>query len=264
MPFWHRTLPASLSRGIFAAGRPRFILNDLLEPAELVRASGLVKRFGERRAVDRVDVELRAGECLAVLGPNGAGKSTLLRMMATLLRPDTGELAVCGHALPDEAGAARGAIGYLGHDPLVYLDLTARQNLELYADLYGLSDPRRLADDALDRVGLLARSFDLVRTFSRGMAQRLGLARVLMHEPRLLLLDEPYAGLDAAGAHLLDGVLADASAGRGVVIVTHEVERGVALAGRVLVLRAGRAVMAGPIGGVDGAAFRARYEELVA
>ncbi|MEZ0284493.1 MAG: heme ABC exporter ATP-binding protein CcmA [Thermoleophilia bacterium] len=229
-----------------------------------MRASGLVKRFGDRRAVDRVDVDLAAGECLAVLGPNGAGKSTLLRMLATLLRPDSGTLAVCGHALPEEAGRARAEIGYLGHDPLVYLDLTARQNLELYADLYGLPDTRRRVDDALDRVGLLARSFDLVRTFSRGMAQRLGLARVLLHEPRLLLLDEPYAGLDAAGAHLLDAVLADAVRDRGVVMVTHEVERGVALAGRLLVLRAGRTVLSEPTGAVDGSAFRVRYEELVA
>ena len=228
-----------------------------------MRASGLVKRFGDRRAVDRVDVDLAAGECLAVLGPNGAGKSTLLRMLATLLRPDSGTLAVCGHALPEEAGRARAEIGYLGHDPLVYLDLTARQNLELYADLYGLPDARRRVDDALDRVGLLARSFDLVRTFSRGMAQRLGLARVLLHEPRLLL-DEPYAGLDAAGAHLLDAVLADAVRDRGVVMVTHEVERGVALAGRLLVLRAGRTVLSEPTGAVDGSAFRVRYEELVA
>ena len=229
-----------------------------------MRASGLVKRFGDRRAVDRVDVDLAAGECLAVLGPNGAGKSTLLRMLATLLRPDSGTLAVCGHALPEEAGRARAEIGYLGHDPLVYLDLTARQNLELYADLYGLPDARRRVDDALYRVGLLARSFDLVRSFSRGMAQRLGLARVLLHEPRLLLLDEPYAGLDAAGAHLLDAVLADAVRDRGVVMVTHEVERGVALAGRLLVLRAGRTVLSEPTGAVDGSAFRVRYEELVA
>ncbi len=229
-----------------------------------MRASGLVKRFGDRRAVDRVDVDLAEGECLAVLGPNGAGKSTLLRMLATLLRPDAGTLAVCGHALPEEAGRARAEIGYLGHDPLVYLDLTARQNLELYADLYGLPDARRRVDDALDRVGLLARSFDLVRTFSRGMAQRLGLARALLHEPRLLLLDEPYAGLDAAGAHLLDAVLAGAARDRGVVIVTHEVERGVALAGRLLVLRAGRTVLSERTGAVDGSAFRARYEELVA
>jgi heme exporter protein A len=224
-----------------------------------------VRRFGERRAVDRVDIALDAGECLAVLGPNGAGKSTLLRMLATLLRPDSGEIAICGERLPERALQARSRIGYLGHDPLVYLDLTARQNLELYADLYGLSDVRDRVDGGLDRVGLLARSFDPVRTFSRGMAQRLGLARALLHEPRLLLLDEPYAGLDAAGARLLDGVLADsASAGRGVVIVTHEVERGVALAGRLLVLRAGRAVLQEATGAVDGAAFRARYEELVA
>ena len=211
-----------------------------------------------------MDVDLAAGECLAVLGPNGAGKSTLLRMLATLLRPDSGTLAVCGHTLPEAAGRARAQIGYLGHEPLLYLDLTARQNLELYADLYGLPDARRRVDDALDRVGLLARSFDLVRTFSRGMAQRLGLARVLLHEPRLLLLDEPYAGLDAAGAHLLDALLADAVRDRGVVMVTHEVERGVALAGRLLVLRAGRTVLSEPTGAVDGSAFRARYEELVA
>ncbi len=233
-------------------------------PAELVRASGLVKRFGERRAVDRVNVHLAAGECLAVLGPNGAGKSTLLRMIATLMRPEAGEVAVCGHPLPAGAGAARAQIGFLGHDPLVYLDLTARQNLELYADLYGLTDARARVDRGLDRVGLLARSFDPVRTFSRGMAQRLGLARVLLHEPRLLLLDEPYAGLDAAGARLLDGVLGDLGGDRGAIIVTHEVERGVALAGRALVMRAGRAVLTESLDGAEGTAFRRRYEELVA
>jgi heme exporter protein A len=231
---------------------------------ELVRASGLVKRFGERAAVNRVDVALDAGECLAVLGPNGAGKSTLLRMIASLLRPDEGSVAVCGHDLASAAGRARARIGYLGHDPLVYLDLTARQNLELYADLYGLDQPRERVDAALAGVGLLARSFDPVRTFSRGMAQRLGIARALLHEPSLLLLDEPYAGLDAAGTRLLDGVLGDLANGRGEVVVTHEGERGVALAGRVLVLRAGRPVLAESLAGAEGPAFRRRYEELVA
>jgi heme exporter protein A len=229
-----------------------------------VEAIGLVKRFGERRAVDRVDVRLGPGERLAVLGPNGAGKSTLLRMIATLLRPEDGTLSVCGRGLPDGARGVRAEIGYLGHDPLVYLDLTARQNLEFYADLYGLDRVRERVDDALDRVGLLARSFDPVRTFSRGMAQRLGLARALLHEPRLLLLDEPYAGLDAAGARLLDGVLDDLGADRGAVMVTHDVERGVALAGHALVLRAGRVVLSESLAGVDGGAFRRRYEELVA
>jgi len=209
-------------------------------------------------------VTLRAGECLAVLGPNGAGKSTLLRMIATLLRPEAGRLEVCGHELPAGATKARALIGYLGHDPLVYLDLSPQQNLELYADLYGLSDSRERIAAGLDRVGLLARSFDPVRTFSRGMAQRLGLARALLHEPSLLLLDEPYAGLDAAGARLLDQVLADLGATRGAVIITHEVERGVALAGRVLVMRAGRVVLHEPTGTSDAAAFRERYERLVA
>ena len=223
-----------------------------------------MKRFGDRRAVDRVDVTLEPGQCLAVLGPNGAGKSTLLRMIATLMRPEEGALTVCGEPVPARANRVRGQIGYLGHDPLVYLDLTARQNLELYADLYGLADARERIDSGLDRVGLLARSFDPVRTFSRGMAQRLGLARALLHDPRLLLLDEPYAGLDAAGARLLDRVLADLGSARGAVMVTHEVERGVALAGRVLVLRAGRVVLHEHTAGSDGAAFRTRYEELVA
>ena len=222
-----------------------------------------MKAFGDRRAVDRVDVDLAAGECLAVLGPNGAGKSTLLRMLATLLRPEAGELSVCGAPLPDRAIRARAEIGYLGHDPLVYLDLTARQNLELYADLYGLEDAPARITEGLDRVGLLARSFDPVRTFSRGMAQRLGLARALLHRPRLLLLDEPYAGLDAAGARLLDGVIGDLGAARGAVMITHEVERGVAMAGRVLVLRAGRPVLSEGTAAL-GDGFRRRYEELVA
>jgi heme exporter protein A len=171
---------------------------------------------------------------------------------------------VCGSALPRDATAARARIGYLGHDPLVYLDLTPRQNLELYADLHGLSDVRERIDAGLDHVGLRARSFDPVRTFSRGMAQRLGLARALLHEPELLLFDEPYAGLDAAGARLLDRVLADLGPARGAVMVTHEVERGVALAGRVMVMRAGRVVLREDTAGADGPAFRTRYEELVA
>ncbi len=229
-----------------------------------MRATGLVKRFGERKAVDRVDVTLAPGECLTVLGPNGAGKSTLLRMIATLLRPESGTVEVCGHELPRHAGRARAEIGYLGHDPLVYLDLTARQNLEFYADLHGLPDVRDRVDAGLQHVGLLARSFDPVRTFSRGMAQRLGIARALLHEPRLLLLDEPYSGLDAAGTRLLDALLGDLGPERGAVLVTHEVERGVSLAGRALVLRAGRPVLHESLEGADPPAFRRRYEELVA
>jgi heme exporter protein A len=229
----------------------------------VIAGVGLVKSFGERRALAGVDVELAEGECLAVLGPNGAGKSTLLRMLATLLRPDAGELSIAGRRLPEGARRARGLIGYLGHDPLLYLDLTPRQNLELFADLYGVPSADERIDDMLERVGLLARAFDPVRTFSRGMAQRLGIARLLLHRPSLLLLDEPYAGLDVPGEALLDAVLDEARGAQGVVIVTHDVERAVGRADRVLVLRSGRVALSEPTAGIDPAAFRRRYRELV-
>ena len=229
----------------------------------LVSGRGLVRRFGERAALAGVDIDLAAGERLVVLGPNGAGKSTLLRMVATLLRPDAGTLEVCGHRVPDRAARARGRIGLLGHEPMVYRDLTALQNLEFFASLHGVAGDGDRPMTALDEVGLLARAHDPVRTFSRGMAQRLGLARVLLADPDLLLLDEPHAGLDAQGARLLDATLARGRAGRGVILVTHEVERGLALADRVMVLRAGRPALDEPVGDRDPAAFRARYDELV-
>jgi heme exporter protein A len=203
-------------------------------------------------------------ERLAVLGPNGAGKSTLLRILATLLRPDAGGLSVAGETMPAGARRVRGLIGYLGHDPLVYLDLTAWQNLELFAQLYGVPEARERIEEGLLRVGLLARAYEPVRSFSRGMAQRLGLARLLLHHPSLLLLDEPYAGLDAPGAALLDEALRDARQTQAVVIVTHDVERAVGLADRVMVLRAGRVALTEPAAGLEPVAFRARYEALVA
>jgi heme exporter protein A len=232
-------------------------------PALLLSGRGLVRRFGERAAVAGVDIDLRAGQCLVMLGPNGAGKSTLLRIAATLLRPDAGTLEVCGHPCPERADRARGRIGVLGHEPMLYRDLTAAQNLEFFADLHGLSDGRTRVMDALERVGLLARTHDAVRTFSRGMAQRLGLARVLLADPDLLLLDEPHAGLDAQGVALLDEELRRDRPGRAVLLVTHEVERGMGLADRVMVMRAGRCVLDEPAAASDPAGFRARYEELI-
>ncbi len=201
------------------------------------------------------------GETLAVVGPNGAGKTTLLRMLATLHRPDAGSLTVAGLSLPDAAARVRRCIGYLGHDPLVYLDLTAWQNLELFADLYGVADAKGRIEELLDEVGLLNRAFEPVRAFSRGMAQRLGLARLMLHRPELLLLDEPHAGLDAPGNALLSRVLGE---GRSVVMVTHDVERAVALAGRIVVLRRGRVAMQACTAGLDAAEFRERYEAEVA
>lgn len=224
-----------------------------------VRARGLVKRYGRREAVAGVDLDIAEGTIVAIVGANGAGKSTLLRMLATLMRPDAGDLAVAGHELPGAARAARGAIGYLSHEPLVYRDLTVHENLELFADLYGV-DRRRVGDE-LERVGLLARSFDPVRTLSRGMVQRLTLARMLLHRPRLLLLDEPYAGLDAAGAAILDAELDGGPLDRSAVLVSHDIEGALARADRVVVMRAGRVLLDRPTADLDPALFRRGYEE---
>jgi heme exporter protein A len=212
--------------------------------------------------VQGVDLALAPGERLAVVGPNGAGKTTVLRMVAALLRPDGGSLRVFGNEMPDQAGRARGRIGYLGHQPMVYLDLTAWQNLEFFADLYGVPEPRPRIEALLRRVGLLQRAYDPVREFSRGMAQRLGMARVLLHEPELLLLDEPHVGLDAPGAALLDGLL-EGGGGRTVLMVTHDVERAAALSDRMLVMRAGRVALDQPTAGMSAGDLRALYLETV-
>ncbi len=234
-------------------------------PEHLVSACGVGHIYGERAAVADVHLDVVAGERVAIAGPNGAGKSTLLRMVATLLRTGTGTLTVLGEELPGGARRARCGIGYLAHDPLAYLDLSPRQNLQLYADLFGVQDADRRIDDLLERVDLIARADDPVRVLSRGMAQRLALARMLLHEPRLLLLDEPHASLDAAGTALLDAELATMHAdGRAAVIVTHEVERIASVADRLVVMRRGRIVVDEPVAGRGPAQVRARYEECIA
>ena len=234
-------------------------------PEHLVSARGVGHIYGERPAVTDVHLDVAAGERVAIAGPNGAGKSTLLRMMATLLRTGSGTLTVLGEELPGGARRARCGIGYLAHDPLAYLDLSPRQNLQVYADLFGVQDADRRIDDLLDRVDLIARADDPVRVLSRGMAQRLALARMLLHGPRLLLLDEPHASLDAAGAALLDAELAAMRTdGRAAVIVTHEVERIASVADRLVVMRRGRIVVDEPVAGRGPAQVRARYEECIA
>jgi heme exporter protein A len=183
-----------------------------------VNCTGLVRRFGERAALDGLDLRVGEGEFVLVTGPNGAGKTTLLRVLATVLRPSAGAVSVGGHELPRAAHRARPLVGYVAHGPLTYPGLTARENLALYAALYGVPD--ELVGPALDRVGLGARGADIVSEFSRGMAQRLALARACLHAPALLLLDEPTAGLDADGRDLLRDVLAEP--GRTVIVSTHE------------------------------------------
>lgn len=182
-------------------------------------------------------------------------------MLATLKRPNSGSLTVLGHELPDGADVARRQIGYLGHDPGVYLDLSPIQNLELFGDLYGIAERDARIELLLEQVGLIHRAHDATRTFSRGMVQRLGLARMLLHEPTLLLLDEPFSGLDALGAQLLDDVLAQ---GRSAVIVTHDVERTPEWADRIVVMARGKQVGEIATRGRTGAEVRNDYLGLVA
>ena len=202
----------------------------------------LWRDFGDRTALRDVTFELGEGETLAVLGPNGAGKTTLLRVLATLLRPTAGEVSVLGCALPHEAWKARGRIGYLGHEPLCYRDLTCAENLRFQARLHGLEDDaaERVAG-LLDRVGMLRWAGELVRNLSAGMVQRLAVCRAVLHEPELLLLDEPHSHLDPEAAALVEPLIGPAPE-RTRVLVTHEIEAGLADGDRVLALRAGGAV----------------------
>jgi heme exporter protein A len=207
-----------------------------------------------------VTLELRQGETLAVLGPNGAGKTTLLRVLATLLRPTAGEVSVLGCALPREAWKARGRIGYLGHEPLLYRDLTGAENLRFQARLHGLEGEaaERIAE-LLDRVRMSRRAGELVGNLSAGMVQRLAVCRAVLHEPELLLLDEPRSHLDPEAAAMVEPLIGPAPR-LTRVLVTHEIDAALAEGDRVLALRAGGAVAyAGPASGLSVGDARAIY-----
>jgi heme exporter protein A len=188
-------------------------------------------------ALSGVSFSLPESHTLVVLGPNGAGKTTLLKVLATLLRPHSGSVRVLGSELPGEAWKVRGRVGYLGHEPLLYKSMTARENLAFNARLHGVGNDR--VDELLDAVGLTRRADDRIEEFSRGMRQRLAAARAVLHDPPLLLLDEPMSGIDPGAVSLLEPLIGRAS-GRTRVLVTHDVERGKAEADQVLGLRAGR------------------------
>ncbi len=216
----------------------------------------LERHYGERTALAGVSLRLEQGDTVAVLGANGAGKTTLLRVLSGLLRPHSGVARVLGAELPRERWKLPSRVGYLAHDPLLYRELTGRQNLRYHARLHGLAEER--VAELLDAVGMDRRADEPLLDLSRGMVQRLAAARALLHRPALLLLDEPRANLDPAGAELLEPLIGRSS-GSARVLVTHDVDAGLDEADQVLGLKAGRQVFAAPAAQVDRADARALY-----
>jgi len=221
-----------------------------------VALEGVGRAYGERVALREVSFTLPAGATVAVFGANGAGKTTLLRILAGLLRPHAGRAAVLGAELPREAHRARGRIGLVGHEPMLYRDLTVRENLRFHARLHGVDERRPEA--LCEQVGLAARADDPVRTLSRGMTQRAAICRAVLHAPELLLLDEPLANLDPGGAVAIAPLIGRA-AGPARVLISHDAEQGLAEADWVLGLRGGRQAIWAPAASVRLADVRGLY-----
>lgn len=232
-------------------------------PLATIETRGLIRRFDRQEALRGVDLTVAPGDCLAVFGPNGAGKTTLLRVLAGLLDPSGGTASVAGITLPGGV-AARAQVGLISHHTMLYPALTARENVEFAARLHGLASPRAAAESALGRLGVLDRADTPVRILSRGLQQRVSIARAFVHAPRVMLLDEPYTGLDAVGAAALSEALTDLqSSGAALMLVTHNLDEGLALATHVAVMRGGRFVRSARRDAIDPTSFASEYRAVV-
>jgi heme exporter protein A len=220
-----------------------------------LESDGLVRRFGPAPALRGVTLRVGWGECVALLGANGAGKTTLLKIFATLLRPTAGQARVAGVSVAAAGADVRRWIGFAGHETYLYDDLTAEENLVFYARLYGVDRPFERVGEVLRRCGLWERRRERVRALSRGLQQRVTLARALLHDPAVLLLDEPDTGVDAAGLDWLERTLGAAAAGgrRGVLLTTHSPDRARAWCNRAIVLLNGTIAYDGPVSGARAA-----------
>jgi len=228
----------------------------------MIEVRGLIKRFGRQNVLKGIDLNVAEGETVALLGPNGAGKTTLIRILATLIRATSGQVRMAGVDLARGGEALRRYIGLVSHAPLLYGSLTALENLQFFGRLYDVPDLNRRVEEVLHLVGLWPRRNDLVRTFSRGMVQRLAIARATLHNPPVLLLDEPDTGLDQQAAEMLHAVLTDVG-NRTVLLTTHNLERGRNWSDRILVLNGGRIVWEAASGSVDDDALRIAYRQAV-
>jgi heme exporter protein A len=231
--------------------------------AAALEVEHLSKCFGSTRALDDLAWTVECGAAVALFGPNGAGKTTLLRVCATLLRPTSGTVRLLGLDAATHGAAVRRRIAVLGHESWLYPDLSPRENLRFYARLFGVAAPAARVDALVDRLGLAGWSHRPMRALSRGLVQRCALARVLLHEPEVLFLDEPFTGLDLEARDLLCDVLREANRrGATLLMTTHDVGLGLALCSSALVLVRGRIAWQGRVAAADAAAFEARYRDL--
>jgi heme exporter protein A len=206
----------------------------------MIKVQKLIKRFGLKTVLRGLDFQVEQGEFVALLGPNGAGKTTFLRILASLSRPSMGVVNIAGYRLPEQAAAVRRRLGVVSHQPLLYGDLTAEENLMFYGRMYAIASLPERVREVLELVGLSTRRRDLVRTFSRGMQQRLAIGRAVLHDPDVMLFDEPHTGLDQDASAMLDTVLNEVAArGRTVVMTSHDLARAADLASRFDVISRG-------------------------
>jgi len=223
----------------------------------------LSRTFGARKALDKVNLELPKGAFLSIFGPNGAGKTTLVKVLTTLTNPSKGEARVAGYHVVEDAVPLREHIGLISHNPLLYPDLTAEENLLFFADMYGLPDPAVRVRELLEAVELDHRRLDPVRAFSRGMLQRLSIARALLHKPEVLFLDEPYSGLDPHAMDILDSLIAQIRAEHTFVMISHDLAKGLELCSHALILAKGKVVFFEEKESIDDEAFGKLYRSTV-
>jgi len=228
-----------------------------------LEVSRLTKAFGSRKAVDQVSFAVPEGAFLSIFGPNGAGKTTLLRVLATLSRPTSGSAQLLGIDIKEAADKARTHIGLISHSPMLYPDLTAEENLLFVARLYGLADAQGRVGEMLDAVELKHRRHDTVRTFSRGMTQRLSIARALIHDPAVVFLDEPYSGLDPHAVEIFDGLIDVVRQDRTFIMVSHDLRKGFDMCSHALMLAKGRVVAFDEKASIDFAGFSQLYAQTV-
>jgi heme exporter protein A len=230
-------------------------------PAVEVRE--LTRTFGVRKALDGIDFELPQGAFLSIFGPNGAGKTTLVKVLTTLTAPSKGTASILGLNVVEDAVELRSRIGLISHNPLLYPDLSAEENLQFFAEMYGVESPDARVRELLAAVELDHRRLDLVRTFSRGMLQRLSIARSLLHKPEVLFLDEPYSGLDPHAVDILDSLIAQIREDHTFVMISHDLNKGLELCSHALILAKGKIVLDAPREQIDETEFKEVYSSTV-